>query len=224
MRTRTGPKAPSGLGPRLLAAVAALSLAMTACQTTDSTETGAGVPDLPTEETASTGDGGAAESGEADRGNDDPPTDAEIEEAQLAFDQCMADAGFDLDAGSADGESIEDSDGPAAATFEVDGDPGEFDAALDECGEELEGVFGSYEPSPEEQAEMADQQAAFANCLADSGIEVDDAGDGGFVIGSESGSEADFEEQEKAMNDCAEKAFGESLIGSTESDGTEGNG
>lgn len=225
--SRFGRRFPAGRGPRVVLVAAALSLATVACQSTDTTETGGAVADLPTEETAATGAGSTEGSADAGSDNDDPPTEAEIEEAQLAFDQCMADAGFDLGGGAGGGEAIEDSDGDnrEGQSLAIEGDGEELDAAFEKCDELLEGVFGSYEPSPEEEAELADQQAAFANCLSEFGIEIDsEGGDGGFAIGFESESDEDFEEQEQAMNDCAEKAFGESLIGPAESSGPEDEG
>lgn len=77
-------------------------------------------------------------------------------------------------------------------------DPAEFEEIADKCSEESGLSFGDLDDlSPEEQAEMADQNLAFEQCLADKGFEIDMEG-GAFQVGPE----IDFDEFNAAADEC----------------------
>ena len=102
----------------------------------------------------------------------DAPTDPE--EAQLAFEQCMADQGVDhqgFATSSIVGVEIDAQDVPDAPTS-GSSDPDDLQAAFDACGDLLDEAFGEFELTPEQEAEMRDQQLAFEQCLADNGVEL----------------------------------------------------
>ena len=134
----------------------------------------------------------------------DPPTDEEAEAAQLRYEQCLADQGVNLDEVFG---NFEESDGEAV-TFgiEVDDEADfesmmeDFDEANQLCEPILEEVFGSFELSPEQEAAFGDANAAFSECMAEAGFEIDaEAGANTF------GFEIDTDNMEKldaAMADC----------------------
>ncbi len=141
----------------------------------------------------------------ADTNPDDPPSAEEVEAAQLRFDQCMADQGIDIDEMFGEGPDSGDGD---AVEIEVDEDA-DFEAMmakLDEanriCQPILEEVFGSFELSPEDESAFADAQAAFSECMADAGFDIDTGDDGSMVFGFETSGD-DIEAMESAMTECS---------------------
>lgn len=150
-------------------------------------------------------------------GDGEGPTQEEIERAELQFEQCLEDNGVSLGGGvfgDSDGESVAgveefgDGDG-ATQSFEIgEGDFEEFEAAMAECDKLLEDVYGTFTPSPEQEAAMADAQAAFDACMAENGIDIESEGSDG-AISLQIDSDEDFEEMEAVMDECSKEAFGD---------------
>ncbi len=118
---------------RLVAVVVALGLSAVACQSTAVGETStAGVADVPAENAGSTdADTETDSETDADTESGEAPTEADFEEAQLAFEQCMADAGFEFE-----------TNGGAMAFESQDEDFEAMDAAMQECSAEAFGEDG----------------------------------------------------------------------------------
>jgi len=206
----------------LVAVVVAIGLSAAACQSSDGGETStAGVADLPADaaDSADTDSGSGTEGasstdssdgdGSSDGGSSDgdgggaEPTEADFEEAQLAFESCMSDAGFEMDLGGGDGEVLSAEVGSSDGDQPIDGDG--FQEAMEVCNEVFDGLGGSFDPSPEQEAEMRDAETAFANCMSDAGFEFETNGG---VMAFESDDD-DFEAMDAAMQKCSTEAFGE---------------
>lgn len=201
---------------RLVAVVVALGLSAVACQSTDGGETStAGVADVPAENAGSTdADTETDTETDADTETGAEPTEADFEEAQLAFESCMSDAGFEMDFGGGDGEVVSAEVGTAGSGDDPIGGDG-FLEAMEDCDEAFDGLGGSFDPSPEQEAEMRDAETAFANCMADAGFEIETNGG---VMAFETGGD-DFEAMDEAMQECSSKAFGENGLVIEGSDG-----
>ena len=190
---------------RLRAAVgllAALGLLGAACGPTSAAEDGPTVAAL--DEADATTAASNSTAGSADANPDEPPTEEEAEAAQVRFDRCMADQGIDVD--ELFGE-VTDSGGGAAVEIEVDEEV-DFEAMMAEldeanriCQPILEEVFGSFELSPEDESAFTDAQAAFSECMADAGFDIDTGDDGSMVFGFETDGD-DIEPLESAMTEC----------------------
>lgn len=205
---------------RFTALVAVSALALAACGSTDTDPTAA-VADVPAAGTETDADGGSGSGDGADDGADagsdsggdrEPPTQEEVEAASLAYEQCLDDAGVDIDFGSGGGEAIDGStDGEAGNGAVIDG--GEFDdidgleAAFEECEGILEDTFGSFEPSPEDEARLRDAEAAFANCMSERGFDFEEPGDGSGVIQFD--ESVDEDALQEALDECSASAYGD---------------
>lgn len=223
---------PARRSPRELLAIglAAAGLVVGACGSTEPDETSVGVADLPAADRGQeTSDPEQAEAGTGrDDGGRPEPSDADIEAASLEFEQCMADAGVDVSGlfGGGGGEAVGDDDddgNDANAASQIDLgtlDDDEFQAAMDECNKIFEDTFGSFEPSPEEQARLADAEAAFANCMSEAGFEIPEA-DGSGIIAFELDDEVDLDAIDEATEQCSAEAFGENglILGSEVEEG-----
>ena len=178
---------------RFIAVLITAALLLVACGGADSTGNGNGVASLAeAEETSSAGD--AAEGAGSEGDEPLAPEDAEL--AFAAYDDCMADAGFDFGATIA-GDGT-DGEGVAVQEIEVAGDDPqsggidafdfgeEFQAAEEECRKHLDGLDLSFEMSPEEEAAFEDAQIEWAACMRERGIDVPDfdtsGGGAGVVI------------------------------------------
>lgn len=115
-------------------------------------------------ERADATDGDGAD-GNAASGSDDAEAQA------LAFAQCMRDEGLDFPdpTVASDGsiQLIDPNDPPS-----IDANAPETEAALDVCGDLIDGA--SFLPDDDDTAELEDQLLAFAECLRDQGVDVDD--------------------------------------------------
>ena len=183
--------------PTAVGALLAIGLLASACGST-ATDDGPEVAALP------------PESGESDapaEDNDGPasvdPEDVSEEDAEAAqfrYDQCMIDNGVDVE------ELFGDVEDGGAVTIEADDDfeaqYEAYEAANEECEPILEEVFGDFSLSPEQEAEFADVQAKFNQCMSDSGFPITPSGDSGEAIGFEVDADGDFEELESAMDEC----------------------
>lgn len=131
------------------------------------------------------------------------------EEAFQEYEACMRDHGIELPDMS-DGGAVDIVEG-GDLDFEA------FEAAGAECDPILEAAFGEFELSPEQEAEMMDQQLAFAQCMRDSGIDwPDPSSDGSMMI--ELGDDMDPETVNAAMEVCAPEMFdgsGGVIVGET---------
>ncbi len=189
--------------PLAIAALLAIGLVAAACGSATA-EQAPSVAALPadSEESASAADG-ADDAGDGERApvNPEDVSPEEAEAAQLKFDQCMTDNGVDQDElfgdieGEGGGAVVLDSTGEGFdAQFEA------YEAALEECEPILEGVFGDFTLSPEQEAEMADAEAAFNQCAADAGFEIGEgSADGGFQIDAD----VDIDELREVLDECA---------------------
>ncbi len=175
--------------PRLIRTIAltgALLLVLGACGG-DSAETT--TPTLPTlnEQTADAEPDATTTTTEA----------VDPEGAYQEYTECMREHGIDMpDPSSGDGGGVISIGGEDGLDFEA------MEEAGAECDPILEAAFGEFEMSPEQEAEMMDQQLAFAKCMRDSGIDwPDPSSDGSMMI--ELGDDIDPEAVNAAMQTCA---------------------
>jgi len=139
----------------LLVTVLALALLATAC---GGAEAASGVASLDeAESTTTTGAGDAA---------------VDIEEAILAFTECLRNEGLDVVDPEFDGEGGFDFGFREAFRGEGGGPNEEFQGAFETCGELLVGVRQQFERP--DVSEIQDDLLAFAECMRDNGIEVAD--------------------------------------------------
>lgn len=117
------------------------------------------------------------------------------EDAMALFNECMDEHGFGgtvtaIAAGGAEaggipiGEAdVQEIDPQANGGSFEDFDKEAFDEANEACGEHLANLDGGFDPTPEQEAAMADAQLAFADCMAEQGIEMPEiaSSDGGFA-------------------------------------------
>ncbi|MDJ0923372.1 MAG: hypothetical protein QNJ77_02320 [Acidimicrobiia bacterium] len=126
------------------------------------------------------------------------------EEAFQEYTQCMREHGIDMpDPSSGSGGVIE---------IEGDGEDlmldGAFEEAAAQCDPILEAAFGEFDLSPEQEAEMMDQELALAQCMRAEGIDwPDPSGDGNVMI--ELGESVDPEAIDTALDKCIKEAFGD---------------
>jgi hypothetical protein len=167
---------------RLFTAVLSVALLAAACGSGSEAEGAPAVAALAEDEAAFSdrgaegGDDGDSAAIDAAATDDDKPTP---EEANVAFEQCLADNGVDNAFGGSGGESIDgEEDGPQTMRLDFDSEEEAeaFNEALDECNEIFEDAFGEFELSPEQEAEFADAEAAFNQCMAEQGFEMSDGG------------------------------------------------
>ncbi len=202
MRLRTTPGRRPGW---LLATALATTLAVSACGTADTATDEPAVAALDTD--AATSDTQDASTSDGDD-NSEPPSDADIERAELQYQQCLEDNGISTEGLFEDsggeviaGDDTTDGEG-MAQELETDGDFEAVNAAFEECDALLEDVYGAFTPSPEEEAALQDAQAAFETCMADNGMDIDTSGQGGIVsFEIETGEEDDFEQ---IIDECSE--------------------
>jgi hypothetical protein len=107
----------------------------------------------------------------------EPSTSLDPEAARLAFAECMRDHGVDMP----DPETASGPGGAGGFAFGTkDGDPEEFEAALDACDHFLEQAAGERR---EIDPEMMDRMLDFAACMREHGIPMPDPNtDGGIMI------------------------------------------
>ena len=169
------------------ALVVALLLTLAACgnETGDST-----TPTFPTL---------TAESGDSPVTTTTEPVDPE--EAYQEYTACMASFGVEL-------PDPDDGGGVISVGDEGAFDTETFDEASAECGPILDEAFGEFEMSPEQQAELMDQELAFAQCMRDNGLDWPDPS-GNDNIFVELGDDIDPDVVNAAVETCMEESFGE---------------
>ena len=132
--------------------------------------------------------------------------DIDPEEAFQEYSECMREHGVEMpdpDTGGGGGVMI---------VGEGDFDISAFEEAAEACDPILEDVFGEFEMTPEMEAELRDQELAFARCMRDNGVEdwPDPSGDlsGGMSI--QLPDDLDPEKMNAAMEICSKETFGTS--------------
>ena len=177
--------------PRLLILAGALLLVLAACGGDTAATT---APTLPTlsDETA-------------DASTEATTTTEAVdpEEAFQEYTQCMREHGIEMPDPSTDSGGV----------IEIEADGGDldfsaFDEAAAECDPILEAAFGEFALSPEQEAEMMDQELALAQCMRAEGIDwPDPTGDMNVMI--DLGEDVDPDTLDAALNKCSKEAFGE---------------
>lgn len=197
---------------RLASLLIGSALIVAACGGAADTTEEPSVAALPetTESADGTEDKGGTNSNTGDENDETNGTTSDMtpEEAQLAFSQCLEEQGIEDPFSNGDGETIDGAEGGQSAgiAFESDADFEEFEAAMDECSDLLGDAFGEFEPTPEQEAQLADAELKFNQCMSDKGFTV--RADGALEFEGD-----DFEALEAAASECddAFDAFNESL-------------
>ncbi len=159
---------------KTLILLAGVTLVAAACSSGDDDVTSA-VPEVVVEASATEeAAAGPADATDPADGATDPGAGSETdEEAALAFTECMRDEGIDLEDPAVDADgSIQLNGGGGPDDGPQDIDPDDAEAAFEVCGSLLDGT--SLIPSTDDLAESEDEFLAFAQCLRDEGIDVDD--------------------------------------------------
>ena len=111
-------------------------------------------------------------SGSGDGSTDTTLSDAEIEDALVAWTECMRGEGVDIPDPTvdADGNLVLGRGGLAAGEGDAAARPDreEMQAARDVCGDPPQGAFGSFDE--EDRAQFQENALAFAECMRDQGI------------------------------------------------------
>lgn len=151
----------------------------------------------------------------ADAGDGDG--DVDIEEAALAFAECLRDEGLDVPDPEFDGEGGLNfsfgqefrrgagEDGAGAGPSE------EFQAALEVCGELLEGVGQRFERP--DITEIEDDLLAFAECMRDNGVDMADPDLSGGAGGPAGAIFFDFDVSDPAVEAALEACQSELAFG-----------
>lgn len=171
-----------------------------------------GVASLSQPTTADTGDGG-------DGSSDEPPTEAEMQEASLAFAECMREHGVDMpDPEFGEGGEVAIQVGGEGQQV----DPETMDAANEACQPIMEDVTGGFERDPEQEAEMQERALAHAQCMRDHGIEgfpdpvFQDGGGVMVAIDEDSGFDPSSAEFQEAQEACEEEFGGPAAAGGSQ--------
>ena len=198
-------------GRWLIAPVTAIALTAAAC---GSTGTATDAPELAsieeaaaTTSTASTDDGAAPADDSPDdepeasaddsADNAEPAAPVDPDQAFAEFEACMAEYGVTVAIGGPGGASVDELDPTGDQPFE-NITPEDIEAADAACQPILDNAFGSFDLSPEQEAEQADAMLEMQQCLSAAGFDIDMTGNA-FQLSSD----IDFDEFDKAMNACA---------------------
>ncbi len=188
---------------RILIALPALALVAVACGAAEST---VGVASLDDSTTATV----PAEAGAGEG-------DVDIEEAALAFTECLREEGLDVEDPEFDGEGGLNfsfgqefrrgvaEDGAGAGPSE------EFQAALEVCGELLEGLGQRFERP--DVTEIEDNLLAFAECMRDNGVDMADPDLSGGAGGPRDAIFFDFDVSDPAVEAALETCQSELAFG-----------
>ncbi len=204
--------------PTAIAALLAIGLLAAACgsEPADEAASVAALPAESEESALSTSDDGDADI----PASPEDVSDEDAEAAQLQFDQCMTDNGVDQDELFGD----VDTDSGDGETFIIDGSAEGFEqvfeayeAALEECEPILEAVFGDFELTPEQEAELADAEAKFNQCMADAGFEMTSPEGNDEAAGFELDADMDIDDLQAAADECGEVYEEIGSFGSAES-------
>ncbi len=199
--TRTARRA-AGFGPShksVSALLVTAALLLSACGSTQAADTPS-VASLDNGETETT-------EGKND-GDNEEPSEADLEKAQLKYDQCMLDNGVDQDELFGDLEEDEDSGISSGQVEFTEEDFEEFEAAQEECQPILDDAFGEFTLSPEDEAKQADVELKFNQCMADKGFDFEESEDGEVIELPEDVDIDKLDEASKECNEIFEDAFG----------------
>jgi hypothetical protein len=195
-------------------AVAALLGSATACGSSGDDDAGNG-------DVASLDDGSSDASDTTTAGTTAPE---DLEDAMLAFTECMRDHGIDMPDPQVTGE------GGIAIAVEGEMDDEKFQEAQTACEPLMENARGDIEVDPEQLAEMQAEMLEFAECMREHGIDMPDPvfSDDGRVTQQgpppgDDGSEFDGDEFNTAADECG-RGEGGPMIAAAPSGGDAGSG
>ncbi|MEM1332512.1 MAG: hypothetical protein AAGG08_03555 [Actinomycetota bacterium] len=210
-------------GTRLATLCAAGTLLLAACGGSDAGSDSDGIASLgeaTSSQSDSTGSGSGSEAGDtassdtvgsdtasSDTGtgidSDELEAPEDIERAYELYEQCLEDLGIDLglDVGL-DGAAVEgeQESGVAIAAGEID------DADFEEmqrCEGHLANADAGFDLSPEQQAELADAELAFARCMRDAGFDWPDPSGAGSGEVIEIDASDDIDAITEATQECS---------------------
>jgi len=133
----------------------------------------------------------------------DAPDD--VEEAVLAFAECMRDHGVDMPDPQVNGDG--------GVAIQVDGDNGVSEAEMEEAQQECEPLManarGEVERDPEREAEMQAEMLEFAECMREHGIDMPDPqfdGDGRVTMRAGAGEDGEAGDEPDRDSDAFEAA------------------
>ncbi|MEM9039454.1 MAG: hypothetical protein AAGD33_06120 [Actinomycetota bacterium] len=194
----------------LAAAAAVLTLTLAACGASDASDDGAdGIASLGT----SVIDGDTAETGDDDSDDDiddDSEAPSDPDEAFDLYERCLQDAGVDTavlsgepGGGGAQVEGDVTENGSVDADSVVEFDDESF-AAFEDCEKHLANTDTGFDLSPEQQAELADAELAFARCMREQGIDMPDpsSSDGGAIAIEIDDEDVDPDAMDAAAAEC----------------------
>ncbi len=188
---------------RILIALPALALVAVACGGSGSSLGVASLDDSTTTTVpAEAGDGAGA---------------VDLEEAALAFTECLREQGLDVEDPDFDGEGgLNFSFGEGFRRGSGEGGAGagpteEFQAALQVCGELLEGLGQRFERP--DVSEIEDNLLAFAECMRDNGVDVADPDLSGGAGGPGDAFFLDFDVNDPAVEAALEVCQSELAFG-----------
>lgn len=221
--------------PRHLAAATLLSVVWfaTACGGSADVDPAAGVATVSDSASADV----TPDTANSDGGGTGLEAPEDPEEALALFDECMDAAGFSVGAsvpvgGSDSGIAVPDGssqpeEDPQDRNFDIeDSDFDGFEKARAECEPHLANIGFGFDLTPEQEAEFADIQLEFANCMEQSGVVIIDPSQSGSIeveeeseIDPQTGQaslddlEFDFEALNQAAAECEQilNQFGERL-------------
>jgi hypothetical protein len=128
-----------------------------------------------------------------------PSADEDVEEALLAFAECMRENGVNIP------DPQIDEDGRLSFAQGLGGiDPNDPDveAAFEACQEELPDIGQAIEFDPDQEAALADAQLEFARCMRENGVDIPDPTGDGFTIGPDSGIDPNDPDVQAAFEEC----------------------
>jgi hypothetical protein len=163
------------------AVVVALALLTTACGSDDEGES-----------VATLGDGESSVSAS-------PVNDQDLEEALLAFAECMRDEGVNVP------DPQIDEDGRltfGAGIGGIDPNDPDVEAAFEACQDRLPDIGQAIEFDPEQEAALRDAQLEFARCMRDNGVDIPDPTGDGFTMGPDSGIDPTDPDVQAAFEEC----------------------
>lgn len=146
--------------------------------------------------TSDNGDDQATSDEQSDDKTEEESAPIDPDEAMAKFEACMAENGIDISAeGGGNVQTIELDDDEAGSQEDA---IEAMEEATKECDKILDDAFGEFEMSPEQEAEMADQNLELERCLADNGIDIDISG-GAFELPAD----LSVDQFDELMSECA---------------------
>ena len=178
----------------IAALAAAVLLLATACGSAgDDDAADDGVASLSDQDDADSDESADTEASDGEAAADPEQVEApdNPEDAFALFEECMADAGLDMQPVDGDDGSVQvlgDDDGQAggiAIGGSIDDfDPDQFEEIAGRCEAHLANLDAGFEMSPEQEAAFNDAQLEWTECMREQGVEVPDfdGGSGGMIV------------------------------------------